>query len=233
MISTDKHNIAILVFANSSKEELRHKPMFHGRLLFDKLNEQTIKTVDKSNLTYFHFSEKQQVGNSFGERFTNAIQAVFDKGYDQIITIGNDAPQLKVSDILVTKKQLLDNKFVLGPTVDGGFYLMGLHKKHFNKAAFLKLHWQASTLAKELLQLVLETKVETFSLKTCIDIDSTKDIKAILSYAFYLPKAFLLILLKICAPRTKLSALVLFSFQNLSLRSHFNKGSPDYAIVVP
>ncbi|CAN0575163.1 unnamed protein product, partial [Ectocarpus sp. 12 AP-2014] len=66
-----------------------------GERVFETLTKETLRKVKRTKQPYFHISEKEQTGNSFGERFTNAIQTVFDKGYEHIITVGNDTPQLK------------------------------------------------------------------------------------------------------------------------------------------
>ncbi len=136
MHSMISHKTAILVFARSSKEETVHKSIYNGAQLFDSLTDYTLEIASKTHLPYFHFSEEQQIGDTFGERFINAIQAVFEKGYEQVITIGNDTPQLKVSHIIEAEKQLSSNKSVLGPSADSGFYLMGLHKSQFDHYAF-------------------------------------------------------------------------------------------------
>ena len=107
-----QHKTAILVFANSSQEEISHKAIPKSGLLFDMLTQRTLKTVKKTKLPYFHLTEEHQVGDSFGERFTNAIQMVFTKGFEQIITIGNDTPQLRVSHILDASGHLENGKEV-------------------------------------------------------------------------------------------------------------------------
>ena len=63
------------------------------------LNRHTIRQIEHSGLDYFHFTEKEQEGGDFGERFIHAIQSVFNKGYEYIITLGNDTPQLRTKHI--------------------------------------------------------------------------------------------------------------------------------------
>ena len=121
-----------------------------GQALFDVLNNNILKTVQKSGLPYFLYTEKEQNGHSFGSRFVNAIQEVFDKGFTNIITVGNDTPQLKTSHLNTAATQLEAHKFVIGPSTDGGFYLMGLEKSQFDATAFLELPWQSSRLCSSL-----------------------------------------------------------------------------------
>ena len=75
---------AILIFSNSAKEDAKRKS-FADSQLFETLTNETINKVKKTGLPYFHFTETQQEGTSFGARFSNAIQTVFDKGFTNII----------------------------------------------------------------------------------------------------------------------------------------------------
>ena len=109
---------AILVFARSSNEELRYKPFAIKTTLFDALTERTLQTVKKSRIPFYHLTENQQIGNSFGERFTNAVEAIFAKGYDKIITVGNDSPNLSKVHLEKALLKLERNESVIGPSVD-------------------------------------------------------------------------------------------------------------------
>ena len=128
IIDAYKVKSTILVTLAKPLEKLQMLENLGAKDLFEALSRHTQNTVKKTQLSYFHFTEKNQKGSSFGERFTNAIQSVYDIGFEQIITIGNDSPHLQASQILETARTISKNKAVLGPSKDGGFYLMGLHK---------------------------------------------------------------------------------------------------------
>lgn len=217
---------AVLIFANSSEEEARHKSIAHNGALFDALTAATLETVENSQLPYFHFTEKHQIGFTFGERFSNAIQSVFDKGYEHVITIGNDSPQLKVSHILKAHNELQSKRFVLGPTTDGGFYLMGLHKSQFEAFAFKNLAWQTSSLVNQLSHLVSKQAVKIVLLQRLFDIDTAQDIRSILSYSNKLPKKLLILLLRSLGLQKEINAITSsFHSSNYATNLH-NKGSP-------
>ena len=216
---------AILVFANSSQEEARRKAIANPGVLFDALTAHTLKAVEKTGLPYFHFSERQQSGATFGQRFTNAIQAVYDKGYERIITIGNDSPQLKPHHIIEAANQLQQNKFVLGPSADGGFYLMGLHQDQFSTEKFQHLAWQTQNLSKQLLHL-LSTSVAIFRLPTLFDIDTVADIQSYIAYAYHIPCKILGILLSFIIQSEKKSVHTANTVKSLYFTLPHNKGSP-------
>lgn len=226
MTQVQQHKTAVLVFANSSCEELKHKSFTQNERLFEVLTQQALKTVEKTGLPHFHFTEKQQVGLTFGERFTNAIQAIFDKGFDQVITIGNDSPQLQASHILEATNQLNNKKFVLGPSSDGGFYLMGIHRSQFNASDFKNLAWQTASLSKQLLGLVTTTSVSVFRLPTLFDIDTVQDITSLLAYAYQLPKNLLVLLLTILQSEEKNTERNTLFIPPLYTNGFHNKGSP-------
>ena len=226
MLLNEQYKTAILVFANSSQEEVKYKAIANGEKLFESLTSKALDTVTKTKLPYFHFSESKQTGNTFGERFTNAILSIFNKGFEQIITIGNDSPQLTVSHILETEKHLNNNKFVLGPSTDGGFYLMGIKKSQFNATAFQNLTWQTATLSKQLLRLVCTDKVSVVRLETLFDIDTVQDIKLIITYFYHLPETILKILLDILKTQKNRYSYTSPLNNKLYSNTYHNKGSP-------
>ena len=178
---------AVLIFAYSPSEEMLHKAIPKADDLYGELTEHTIKTVEKSGLSYFHFTEHEQKGSSFGERFTTAIQAVFDLGFKNVITIGNDSPQLKASQLINASRHLDKREFVLGPSMDGGFYLMGIHKSQFDATKFQDLPWQTTKTAAALLLLIQENNTPVVKLETLIDLDCVSDLKNFLLYSSKVP----------------------------------------------
>ena len=145
---TTNPKTAILIFANSSAREAHIKPFVNAEAVFSTLNSEIISKVKKTNLPYFIVDEHEQIGRTFGERFANAIQGIYNKGYDTVISVGNDTPQLKTSQILKANTQISEDNFVLGPSQNGGFYLLALHQSNFDFETFIKLPWQTSKIRK-------------------------------------------------------------------------------------
>jgi glycosyltransferase A (GT-A) superfamily protein (DUF2064 family) len=216
---------AILIFANSAEIEAKRKT-FLSKEVFSKLNAQTLKIVEKSGLEYFHFSEKKQVGNSFGERFTNAIEKLFNKGFQNIITIGNDTPHLKTKHLLETANQFKEKDLILGPSKDGGFYLMGIKKDLFHKESFLKLPWQTNRLQTYIAQIASSKKTNISFLEVLKDIDSQEDIvKIVNSFKSISSSILKLLILFILNDKNTKKTHKFCPLEN-SFSKHFNKGSP-------
>ena len=216
---------AILIFANSAEKEVERKS-FLSTEVFAALNSHTLKTVEKSGIDYFHISEKQQIGTSFGERFSNAINAIFNKGFNNVITIGNDTPHLKTHHLVDTLHQLETKDVVLGPSKDGGFYLMGIKKAQFNKETFIELPWQTNRLHKSIATIAATKNLEVQFLELLNDIDSKEDIRFILNSFKAIPEFILKLLQKLFFTFKSTFFLENFSTLKTSFSKNFNKGSP-------
>lgn len=68
--------------------------------------------------------------NEIDAHLDNAFSELFDKGYNRVICIGTDIPQLNSDHILRSFQALTDHDGVLGPDNDGGIYLYGA-KQHY------------------------------------------------------------------------------------------------------
>lgn len=220
-------NTAILIFANSALIEAERKPFNSAETLFKTLNTEVESKAKNAGFPYFIISEDKQIGDSFGERFTNAIQTIFNKGFVNIITVGNDTPHLKTAHINETIAKLQTNNLVIGPSQDGGFYLMGISKHVFNAEAFKKLPWQTSTLTKTFLNLASKKNIAFTTLERLYDIDDLQDIKDIINNFRSLSKALTTLLLNSIITKEKTICFTHLSFNSLSLSSYFNKGSPQ------
>jgi len=215
-----------LLFANSAKEELVNKPIFKGEQLFDVLTQTTLNKAKRTGLPIFHFTENEQVGATFGERFTNAIAAVFDRGFDNIITIGNDTPHLKTQHLKKAAEQLALGKSVLGPSVDGGFYLLGLQKNNFDIDVLKNLPWHHLNLFNRISKWLQLASIETIKLPVLQDLDSEKDLKSILNFSKSLSSSILLLILSILDYFAVLNKQLTTFVDLFNNKSMYNKGSP-------
>lgn len=224
-IST-KHTTAILVFAQSSKEESRRKGIVGGTLLFDSLTKRTLEVVRKTKLPYFHLTEAEQIGTTFSERFTNAIQSVFDQGFENIVTVGNDTPQLRSSNIVSAVTKLNERKSVIGPSADGGFYLMGLHKSNFNPTTFKELPWQTADLYRALTDVLMLSGSRIFRLSTYFDLDDFSDLRLFSNRFGHYSKKLLKLISALLTGTKESHFHFTRLFDSLLSFTFFNKGSP-------
>ena len=225
------HTTAILVFANSAKEELVTKSIPKSEQLFEKLTKTTLSKAKKTGLPIFHLTEKEQIGSNFGERFTNAIAAVFDKGFDNIITIGNDTPHLKTQHLKNTVKQLKLGKTIIGPSVDGGFYLLGLQKSNFDVSKFKKLPWQRFILYNQISRWLQSESSELVKLPVLQDVDNVKDLRSLLLFSKTLSTSLILLIIGLLSLKNRLFHKKYHFINLFPNRCFYNKGSPEISFI--
>lgn len=169
----NKHSqTAILLFAQTAKADTASKSLV-DRSVMDILNARALKTIKSSGLDYYHFTEREQRGNNFASRFTNSIQDVFEMGYESVICLGNDTPLLTVNLIEKAAIALKNGHTVKGKSLDGGLYLIGLHRNDFNATTFKNLAWQTPQLATSFNHYIKELNRNLVVLQSLQDIDST------------------------------------------------------------
>ncbi len=223
--STNK--TAVLIFANSSGTDAARKGIPQSRVLFQALNEEIVRKVKKTGLPFFLYTEELQIGTDFATRFTTAIQSIFSKGYDHIISVGNDTPNLSVGTLIASYENLIQGKTVIGPSTDGGIYLLGIHKNRFDAVSFRQLPWQQQNLFQETARLFLRRGM-LHQLPRLTDIDSVSDIQAVINDRVSLSIDLLRLLIAITR-KQKLSKMIapdVYSSYH-STQPH-NKGSPSF-----
>lgn len=71
-----------------------------------------------------------QQGVDFGARLHAAFQWTQAQGFKYTILIGTDSPQISREHIIIARKALDEVDVVLGPSDDGGYYLLGMRVAH-------------------------------------------------------------------------------------------------------
>lgn len=83
--------------------------------------------------------KRKQQGEDLGSRMKYAFQKAFSDGFERVIIIGSDCAELTASIINKAFDELEKHDMVVGPSKDGGYYLLGmtgLHKRLFEDKAW-------------------------------------------------------------------------------------------------
>jgi hypothetical protein len=124
-----------------------------------------------------------QTRGDLGAKMKHAFETVFNKGYTDVIIIGSDIYELTTSDIEKAFQKLHKNNVVIGPAVDGGYYLLGLQTIY--PAIFKNKEWGTNTVLKDSLLDLKEETVVLLDKKN--DVDYYEDIKDIAIFQDMLP----------------------------------------------
>jgi uncharacterized protein len=199
-------NTAILFFSGTRKSESTRKNLYvskrHTEAVIDLFIEKNLKILRGLDVPFFMISDDAQRGNSFGERLDNAFSDIFNKGFQQVIAIGNDCLDLNETHILQAIEGLKTTPSVFGATTDGGVYLLGFEKGFFNNFDLKNIAWQTDKVYAELTQLADN---QCITLDILSDIDSSNDLILFLKNASQSFKNTLIALLKIQEPKPLIS----------------------------
>jgi rSAM/selenodomain-associated transferase 1 len=120
------------------------------------------------------YSKFMQQGSDLGERMKNAFGRLFGGGYKKVIIIGSDCYEL-TDYILVEAYNLLSkNEIVIGPSSDGGYYLLGMNI--FAPQLFNNKNWGGNTVYLDTISQVNDLHYNIKSLIVLNDIDVESDI---------------------------------------------------------
>lgn len=67
-----------------------------------------------------------QKGNTLGGKIQNVFSGKFQQGYKKVLIIGVDSPTFPPEFITEASQRLNENDVVFGPSVDGGYYMVGM-----------------------------------------------------------------------------------------------------------
>lgn len=145
------------------------------------------QVVHQSGLPVFHYHEGNQKGQTFGERLANAYAEVFEQGYEAVISVGNDSPELHQTDWQAVVDILMGGQCVIGPSLRGGAYLIGITRRHFSNKTFQQLPWQTRGLLPALSQFCTSDHVEPHLLQELRDVNTLNDVLQLKNSLFLTP----------------------------------------------
>ena len=125
------------------------------------------------------FEKRVQSGEDLGDRMSNAFQEILQH-HQHVCIIGSDCPTLSV-DILNQSFDMLQNHdFVVGPSTDGGYYLLGISCEKY-EFVFKNMAWSTENVLSETLNRIAQNDKTIALLPTLTDVDEEKDWLAFIS----------------------------------------------------
>ncbi len=97
------------------------------------------------------------------------------KEYQQVIALGTDSPSLPIGYIQKACDELCTHDVVIGPTMDGGYYLIGLSR--FLPYLFSDISWSSEQVFQQTKKNAATINATAKVLPTWYDIDTSEDLE--------------------------------------------------------
>ena len=112
-----------------------------------------------------------QRDGEFGQRLVSAAEDLFKVGFETVCLINSDSPTVSPSSFAEAAIELANpgDRIVLGPSEDGGYYLIGLKKLH--RRLFQDIDWSTERVLEQTKAAASEIGVPVHELRPDFDVD--------------------------------------------------------------
>lgn len=116
-----------------------------------------------------------QEGEGLGERMRRGVEATLEAGYDRVLLMGSDHPTLPPSFLREAGRALqTPNSLCIGPSEDGGFYLLGLTAPF--PELFDGMRYSHANVFADTLDRARDTDADVTILPRWYDVDTPRDL---------------------------------------------------------
>ncbi len=120
----------------------------------------------------------EQIGDDVGARMSQTFETLFVRGYKRVLIVGTDVPTLPLEHYKQAFALLESHDLVLGPALDGGYYLIGLNRSIPD--LFTDIPWSTERVLQR-----TQEKAQALGLTMALiapwrDVDTTEDLKALI-----------------------------------------------------
>lgn len=119
------------------------------------------------------FTLHRQLGQHLGARLYNAASEILNN-HNKLLLIGSDMPDLPPRLLQEAFDCLEDNDVVIGPAVDGGYYLLGM--SYPQARLFQDIPWGTDRVYASTLKALEQSKLKHCTLETRADLDTWEDL---------------------------------------------------------
>ncbi len=120
-----------------------------------------------------------QSGQDLGQRMANAMAAAFDDGADKVVLAGTDIPQIRAAHIDQAFGALEKKDVVLGPSVDGGYWLVGCRNPGFPHSIFQSKDWGGDSVFSSTVEDCCRDGLTWEKLAVLRDVDTIEDLEVL------------------------------------------------------
>lgn len=103
------------------------------------------------------------------------LGGMLNKGYPKVLALNSDGPTLPLENIYTAIELLREFDLVLGPGIDGGYYLIGV--KRYHKTIFDNIDWSTSRVLKQTMNRAKAANLKPALLPYWYDVDTVEDLR--------------------------------------------------------
>ncbi len=119
----------------------------------------------------------RQSGRTFGDRFRNALAGALCRSEGPLVAVGSDVPGLSERHVREALARLGEarDRVVVGPSPDGGFYLLATHRELDRELAHVR--WCTRRTLASLIAALEASGLEVCLLEPLRDLDRSQDLQ--------------------------------------------------------
>ncbi|HLO49730.1 MAG TPA: TIGR04282 family arsenosugar biosynthesis glycosyltransferase [Kamptonema sp.] len=117
---------------------------------------------------------QNQVTGDLGTKMAAAFQISFNSGVEKVVIVGTDCPDLNSQIMALAFDELAVYDLVLGPALDGGYYLIGL--RQFVPELFKSINWGTAEVLQQTVAIARNLNLAVAYLPPLADIDRPEDL---------------------------------------------------------
>ena len=122
------------------------------------------------------YGKRLQPPGDLGEKMEAAFATAFAEGYTSVVIIGSDCLQLTPDILRQAYHELSRHDVVIGPALDGGYYLLGMKQLH--PELFRNKRWSTEHVLPDTLQDIQTLRLTYSLLPRLSDVDHVEDLDA-------------------------------------------------------
>lgn len=121
---------------------------------------------------------------NFGDCLFSAASQLMDRGHPGAVVLNSDSPTLPTALLIETAQVLArpGDRLVIGPATDGGYYLLGVKRKHHR--LFQDIAWSTEQVARQTLERAGELNLPVHVLPEWYDVDDVNSLKLLTTELF-------------------------------------------------
>lgn len=127
ILSSPRPPRCVLLFARAPRAEAAAKGLRGGEALF-ALSQGRVRDAVAAlpGVEFVLVPPAAQAGAHFGEKLEAVFRDAARRGYEEIVAVPGDVPELTARNLAAAFRALSESDTVLGPSPDGGVWLIGL-----------------------------------------------------------------------------------------------------------